>query len=120
VLLITTPEEAETQLTTKVYPVADLVLPIDNSMMGGYGGMGGMGMGGGMGMMGAGRGGMMGIQGGLGGMGGGFGGMGGMGMGGMGGGMGMGFMNLPKDIIPRVPVGGFRAFSVKGDSPLPE
>jgi len=117
VLLITTPEEAETQLTTKVYPVADLVLPIDNSMMGGYGGFGGMGMGGGMGMMGAGRGGMMGIQGGLGGMGGGFGGMGGMGMGGMGGGMGMGFMNLPNDIVPRIPVEGFRAFSVKDDVP---
>ncbi|NQU20353.1 MAG: VWA domain-containing protein, partial [Candidatus Nealsonbacteria bacterium] len=47
VLLITTPEEAESQLTTKVYPVADLVLPISNQMMGGYGGMGGMGMGGG-------------------------------------------------------------------------
>ena len=28
VLLITTPEEADNQLTTKVYPVADLVLPI--------------------------------------------------------------------------------------------
>jgi len=41
VLLITTPEEAETRLTTKVYPVADLVLPISNNMMG----MGGMGMG---------------------------------------------------------------------------
>ena len=28
VLLITTPEEADNQLSTKVYPVADLVLPI--------------------------------------------------------------------------------------------
>jgi hypothetical protein len=28
VLLITTPEEAETQLLTKAYPVADLVLPV--------------------------------------------------------------------------------------------
>jgi len=119
VLLITTPEEAEQKLTTKVYPVADLVLPIDNSMMGGYGGFGGFGMGGGMGMMGAGRGGMMGIQGGLGG---GLGGMGGFGGGMMGRGMGMGmggFMNLPKDVVPRVPVNGFRAFSVKDDVPRP-
>jgi len=122
VLLITTPEEAETKLTTKVYPVADLVLPIDNSMMGGYGGMGGMGMGGGGGMMGGmggGMGGMGGGMGGMGGMGGGMGGMGG-GMGGMGGGMGMGFMNMPNDIIPRVPVDGFRAFSVKDDVPRPD
>jgi len=62
VLLITTPEEAESKLVTKVYPVGDLVLPI--GMMGGMGGMMG-GMGGGMGGMGGG--GMMG-----GGMGGGF------------------------------------------------
>lgn len=45
VLLITTPEKAEDQLVTRVYPVADLVLPIDNSssinpFMGG-GGLGG-------------------------------------------------------------------------------
>src|SRR6476620_6730033 len=70
VLQITTPEDAESQLITKVYPVGDLVIPIGGGgggMMGGMGGMmGGMGMGGG-------------------GMGGG---MGGMGMGGgMGGGM---------------------------------
>jgi hypothetical protein len=39
VLLITTPEEAESELVTKVYPVGDLVLPITS----------GMGMGGGMG-----------------------------------------------------------------------
>ena len=45
VLKITTPEEAENELLTKVYPVADLVLPI----LSGSGGMGMMGgMGGGM------------------------------------------------------------------------
>ena len=70
VLKITTPEEAENELLTKVYPVADLVLPIISG-----GGMGGM-MGGGMGGMG-----MGGMGGGMGGMGGG---MGGMGMGGHG------------------------------------
>jgi len=43
VLQITSPDEAETRLVTKVYPVADLVLPIQS--MGGMG-MGGMGMGG--------------------------------------------------------------------------
>jgi Mg-chelatase subunit ChlD len=83
VMQITTPEDAESQLITKVYPVGDLVIPI---MSGGGGmGMGGMmgGMGGGMGGMGGGMGGM---GGGMGGMGGGMGGMGG-GMGGMGGGM---------------------------------
>ncbi|HTU26701.1 MAG TPA: hypothetical protein VMF30_14935 [Pirellulales bacterium] len=77
VLLITTPDKANNELQTKVYPVADLVMPIPRTgMMGG--GMMGRGMGGGMmggGMMG---GGMMG--GGM--MGGGMGGMGGMGMGG--------------------------------------
>jgi hypothetical protein len=84
VLLITSQTEAENQLVVKVYPVADLVLPISNGginpfMMGGVGGgmMGGGMMGGGMGMGGMGMGGM---------------GMGGMGMGGMGGGMGMGGM----------------------------
>ncbi len=97
VLLITSPTKAESDeyMTTKVYPVADLVLPIKESgFMGGFGGMGGMG--GGMGGMGGGMGGMgmggMGMGGGMGGMGmgGGMGGMGmgGMGMGGMGGGMG--------------------------------
>src|SRR5205823_11644901 len=52
VLQITTPEDAESQLITKVYPVGDLVIPPVN-MGGGMGGgmMGGMmgGMGGGMG-----------------------------------------------------------------------
>lgn len=76
VLMITTPEEAESELITKVYPVADLVLPVAIQLGGGM-------MGGGMGGMGGGMGGM---GGGMGGMGGGMGGMGG-GMGGMGGGM---------------------------------
>ncbi len=49
VLMITTPEEAESELVTKVYPVGDLVLPIQSGMGGMMGGMGGMGMGGGMG-----------------------------------------------------------------------
>ncbi|MEX1040866.1 MAG: hypothetical protein WDZ51_09565 [Pirellulaceae bacterium] len=79
VLMITTPEEAESELITKVYPVADLVLPVAVQLGGGM-------MGGGMGGMGGGMGGM---GGGMGGMGGGMGGMGG-GMGGMGGGMGGG------------------------------
>jgi len=85
VLQITTPEEAESELTTKVYPVADLVLPINSgaganpfSMGGGLGGQGGFGGGLGGGGMGGGFGG-----GGLGG--GGFGG-GGLGGGGLGGG----------------------------------
>jgi len=108
VLLITTPEKATSDdyMTTKVYPVADLVLPIQQVGMSGFGGLGGMmgGMGGGMGMGGMGGG----MMGGMGGMGGGMGmgGMGGgMGMGGMGGGMGMGGMggmfNIPREIIPR-------------------
>jgi hypothetical protein len=80
VLLVTTHDKAETELVTKAYPVADLVIPIRSGggMMGG--GMMGGGMMGGMG------GGMMGGMGG--GMGGGMmGGMGGGMMGGMGGGM---------------------------------
>ena len=86
VLLITTQEVANTMLVTKVYPVADLVLPINNgsganpfSMGGGLGGQGafGGGLGGGQqnpagGGLGGGRGG-----GGFGGGGGGFGGGGG-------------------------------------------
>ncbi len=109
VLLITTPEEADNQLTTKVYPVADLVLPIPPP--GSMGGMGGMGMGGGMGGMG-----MGGMGGGMGGMG--MGGMGG-GMGGMGMGMGGGMFNLPRDLLPKVPQGGFQAFAVKDDLDKP-
>jgi hypothetical protein len=76
VLKITTPEEADSQLLTKVYPVADLVMPITSGMGGMMGGMGGM-MGGGMGGMGGMMGGGMGGMGGM--MGGGMGGMGGMG-----------------------------------------
>ncbi|RCS54678.1 hypothetical protein DTL42_05995 [Bremerella cremea] len=72
VLMITTQEEADSELITKVYPVADLVLPVSARV----GTMGGGGMGGGMGGMGGG-----GMGGGMGGMG------GGMGGGGMGGGM---------------------------------
>ena len=43
VLQITSPDEAETRLITKVYPVADLVLPIQSMGGGGMGMMGGMG-----------------------------------------------------------------------------
>ena len=91
VLLITTKETATENLTTKVYPVADLVLPIALSTQGavggfgtntqggmmGFGGMGG-GQSAGMGGMGGGGGGMGGGGGGMGGGGGGMGGMGGM------------------------------------------
>ncbi|NMC19002.1 MAG: hypothetical protein GYA33_01170, partial [Thermogutta sp.] len=103
VLLITTPEQADTDLLVKVYPVADLVVP--PNVMGGMSGMGGMG-----GMMGGYGGGMGGYGGGMGmgGFGGGMG-MGGMGMGGMGG-FGGGMWN-----VPNVGIGGFRAFSVDDD-----
>ncbi|MGH7140902.1 MAG: hypothetical protein ACREHD_34665, partial [Pirellulales bacterium] len=77
VLLITSKAEADNMLSMRVYPVADLVVPITQSrggtmggggMLGSSGGMGGMGMGGmGMGGMGMGMGGMPGM-----GMGGGF------------------------------------------------
>ena len=44
VLLITTTEAAENMLTTRVYSVADLVIPIRTpNFAGGFGGMGGMG-----------------------------------------------------------------------------
>jgi tetratricopeptide (TPR) repeat protein len=72
VLMITTPEEAEKQLVPKVYPVADLVLPIETPSISSGGGMGG-GMGGGQ----SGGGGGGGLGGGGGGGGGGFGGGGG-------------------------------------------
>lgn len=51
VLLITTQEKVNTELTTKVYPVADLVLPIKTPQMSGFsGGLGPIGSGpGGMG-----------------------------------------------------------------------
>jgi hypothetical protein len=78
-LMITTQEEADTRLDTRVYPVADLVLPIVTPSSGGFGG----GLGGAGGGLGGGGGG---LGGGLGG-GGGFGG-GGLGGGGFGGGGG--------------------------------
>jgi hypothetical protein len=97
VLMITSPTEAEAQLVVKVYPVADLVLPIDATLLGGIGGgLGGGGLGGG----GLGGGGGFG-GGGLGGGGGGFGGggFGGGGFGGGGGGQfgggGGGFFSIP-------------------------
>ena len=56
VLMITSKTEAENMLSNKVYPVADLVIPVGMGRIGGGGGggmggmgMGGMGMGGGMG-----------------------------------------------------------------------
>lgn len=94
VMQITTPEDAESQLITKVYPVGDLVIPIQAGG-GGLFGLGGGGMGGGM--MGGMGGGMGGMGGGMGGMGGGMGGMGG-GMGGMGGGMGGGMFAIQDEI----------------------
>jgi len=81
VLLITTEERANESLKVKVYPVADLVLPIQNlGLGGGGGGQGGGGQGGGGG-------------GGFGGGGG-----GGQGGGGQGGGGGGGFFNVADDI----------------------
>ena len=71
VLVITTKTAAETKTPTRVYPVADLVIPIPQGGISGMGGLGG------------GAGGMMGGGGGMGGMGGGMGGMGGGGGGGM-------------------------------------
>lgn len=81
VLLITSEEEALTRLQVKVYPVADLVLPIETPNQGGFGsaggGGGGFGGGGGGGGFGGGGGGFGGGGGGFGGGGGGFGGGGG-------------------------------------------
>ncbi len=74
VLLITSEEEALTRLQVKVYPVADLVLPIETPNTGGFGG----GLGGGI------------AGGGGGGLGGGGLGGGGLGGGGLGGGLGGG------------------------------
>ncbi|HEY0983203.1 hypothetical protein [Schlesneria sp.] len=70
VMQITTQEKAEEKTSTRVYPVADLAVPITAPRGGGM--MGGMG--GGMGGMGGMGGGMGGMGGGMGGMGGGFGG----------------------------------------------
>ena len=89
VLMITTVDKANTDLVTKVYPVADLVLPIQQTgFSGGFGGLGGGSSGGGFGQ---GQGG----GGGGGGFGGGGGG-GGFGGGGQGGGGGGGFFSVPK------------------------
>jgi von Willebrand factor type A domain len=90
VLMITTNDKANTQLVTKVYPVADLVLPVqtiqpNNSQLGGGIGGGSQSFGGGFGGGGGG---------GFGGGGGGFGGGGG-GLGG--GGFGGGGFNLPRE-----------------------
>jgi hypothetical protein len=86
VLQITTAEKAGTKLVTRVYPVADLVLPIQQTgFQGGFGGLGG----GGQGSGGFGQGGGGGGQ--FGGGGGGFGGGGG----GFGGGGGGGFFSVP-------------------------
>jgi hypothetical protein len=73
VLQITTRTAADLLLTTKVYPVADLVIPIKvtNPLQGGLGGSMGGGMGGAGGGMGGGMGGMGGGGGGFGGGGGG-------------------------------------------------
>ena len=84
VLLITTPEEAESKLITKVYPVGDLVLPIQSSSLNPFALGGGLGQGNGFGGGGGGGGGFGGGGGGFGGGGGGFGG-GGFGGGGQGG-----------------------------------
>ncbi len=84
VLQITTPEEAESQLITKVYPVGDLVLPISGANVNPFATGGGLGGGGGFG--GGQGGGFGGGGGGFGGGGGGFGGGGG-GFGGGGGGI---------------------------------
>lgn len=85
VMQITTPERAEENLVTKVYPVGDLVVPIVQLGGGGQGGGIGGGQGGGIG----------GGGGGLGGGGGGLGGGGGGGLGGGGG--GGGFFVVPDD-----------------------
>ena len=98
VLLITTQDEAGQRLSTKVYPVADLVLPVDPTAL--LGGIGGIGGGGGFGSQGTG--GQQGAFGGGGQQGGGFGG---------GGGGGGGFFNVPDDA-------GFRAFAVGDDLKL--
>lgn len=89
VLQITTPEKAEAQLITKVYPVGDLVMPIGLLSAGGLGGGGGIG-----GQQGGGGGGLGGGGGGFGGGGGGFGGGGG----GFGGGGGGGFFAVEDEL----------------------
>ncbi len=85
VLLITTEEKANETLKVKVYPVADLVLPVTTPQL--LGGAGGGGQGGGGGGLGGGGGGGGGLGGGGGGLG-----------GGGGGGGGGGFFNVADDI----------------------
>lgn len=77
VLMISTKDVADDLTKPKVYPVADLVIPIRNSGISGFGGLGGGMGGGGGGGYGGGGGGGFGGGGGLGGGGGGFGGGGG-------------------------------------------
>jgi len=89
VLLITTEEKANETLKVKVYPVADLVLPVQNPGIIGGGGGGGLGGGGGGGLGGGGGGGLGG------------GGGGGFGGGGQGGGGG-GFFNVADEIETNV------------------
>lgn len=108
VLLITSKDRRDNELSTKVYPVADLVLPIRSIQSNG-----------GMSMLGGGGGGGGGMGGGGGGMGGGGGGMGGMGGG------GGGFNVAPergrgnmRNGMPKVPEGGFQAFAVNDDLTL--
>ncbi len=106
VLMITSIEEAETRLVTKVYPVADLVVPI--SAFGVGGGLGGGGFGGGGGGGGLGGGGGGGFGGGGGGFGGGGGGFGG------GGNFNVGDNFIPAGVLPDG-VPGLRAFAVEDE-----
>ena len=99
VLLITTPEKANAELLTRVYPVADLVVPVESQ---GFGALGGGVLGG--------QGGGQGGGGGFGGGGGGFGGGGG-GFGGGGGQGGGGFFSVPD-------AGGRQAQNLKADLKL--
>lgn len=87
VLKITTQAKADEKMSTRVYPVADLVIPIQPPLGGGgLGGIGG-GIGGGLGGGGLGGGGL-----------GGFGGGAGFGGGGFGGGGGGGFFSVPAEV----------------------
>jgi len=108
VLQITSQSEAGQELIHKVYPVADLVMPIGagRGLAGGGGlfggGLGGLGgLGGGFGGLGGGLGGLGGGLGGLGGGLGGLGGLGGGGLGGLGGFGGFGFRSVPVGPPPR-------------------
>ncbi|MEQ9410800.1 MAG: hypothetical protein RIK87_24020 [Fuerstiella sp.] len=94
VLMITTLDKAESDenLVTRVYPVADLVIPPNAHLQLGGGGGGGLG-----GQQGGGFGGQQG--GGFGGGGLGGGGFGGGGLGGGGGGFGGGFMSVPPEVL---------------------